>query len=306
MSLGPDPELEAVVAELVGIRDLENRVAAVLRDTIDQLYDGQRTGRYRWCDLHKTERTHCGTLVEINMQREFKFADGDKLDYKIAGVDVDCKYSQNLGAWMIPNEAKEKLCLGLWADDDESVWSMGLFRAHKEHLTSSGNRDEKAKLNKDGRSSIHWIFSDSDLPPNVLLQIPKKDVDHIMGGKSGAERIRRLFRTVQMKRIGRGVIATVAQQADYMKRIRGNGGARSQLRQEGIIILGQYEAHRDIARQLGLNEIPEKGESVSVRICPAGESNKPGSAMIDSSWWRVAEPEDPVVLAPLLPTLGSN
>lgn len=306
MSLGPDPELEAVVAELVGIRDLENRVAAVLRDTIDQLYDGQRTGRYRWCDLHKTERTHCGTLVEINMQREFKFADGDKLDYKIAGVDVDCKYSQNLGAWMIPNEAKEKLCLGLWADDDESVWSMGLFRAHKEHLTSSGNRDEKAKLNKDGRSSIHWLFSDSDLPPNVLLQIPKKDVDHIMGGKSGAERIRRLFRTVQMKRIGRGVIATVAQQADYMKRIRGNGGARSQLRQEGIIILGQYEAHRDIARQLGLNEIPEKGESVSVRICPAEESNKPGSAMIDGSWWRVSEPEDPVVLAPLLPTLGSN
>lgn len=306
MSLGPDPELEAVVAELVGIRDLENRVAAVLRDTIDQLYDGQRTGRYRWCDLHKTERTHCGTLIEINMQREFKFADGDKLDYKIAGVDVDCKYSQNLGAWMIPNEAKEKLCLGLWADDDESVWSMGLFRAHKEHLTSSGNRDEKAKLNKDGRSSIHWLFFDSDLPPNVLLQIPKKDVDHIMGGKSGAERIRRLFRTVQMKRIGRGVIATVAQQADYMKRIRGNGGARSQLRQEGIIILGQYEAHRDIARQLGLNEIPEKGESVSVRICPAGESSKPGSAMIDGSWWRVAEPEDPVVLAPLLPTLGSN
>ncbi len=143
MSLGPDPELEAVAAELLGIRDLGNRVAAVLRDTLDQLYDGQRTGRYQWKDLHKTEKTHCGTLVEINMQREFQFADGEKLDYKIAGVDVDCKYSQELGRWMIPNEAENELCLGLWADDLQAIWSMGIFRAREEHLTSRSNRDKK-------------------------------------------------------------------------------------------------------------------------------------------------------------------
>ncbi len=239
------------------------------------------------------------------MQREFQFADGEKLDYKIADVDVDCKYSQELGRWMIPNEAENELCLGLWADDLQAIWSMGIFRAREEHLTSRSNRDKKASLNKDGKSLVRWLFSRSDLPPNILLQIPEKDVDHIMEGKSGAERIRRLFRTVQGQRIGRGVVATVAQQADYMKRIRGNGGARSQLREEGIIILGQYEAHRDIARQLGLKEIPEKGESISIRVYPA-ESVRSKTAMIDGSWWRVAESEDPVVLAPLLPTLGSN
>ena len=80
----------------MAIRDFENRVATVLRDTLDQLYDGQRTGRYKWDQLHKTEKTHCGTLVEINMQREFQFADGKKLDYKIANTEVDCKYSQKL------------------------------------------------------------------------------------------------------------------------------------------------------------------------------------------------------------------
>ena len=48
---------------------------------LDQLYDGQRTGRYRWDQLRKTEKTHCGTLVEINMQREFLFEDGSKLDF---------------------------------------------------------------------------------------------------------------------------------------------------------------------------------------------------------------------------------
>lgn len=288
----------------MGIRDFESRVATVLRDTLDQLYDGQRTGRYKWDQLHKTEKTHCGTLVEINMQREFKFADGAKLDYKIAGVDVDCKYSQKLGAWMIPNEAKNQLCLGLWAKDVESVWSLGLFRAYTELLASSANRDEKASLTSDGRAAVRWLFSRRELPPNVLLQIPKTDVDHIMNPKSGAERIRRLFRTVQGQRIGRGVVATVAQQADYMKRIRDNGGARSQLRDEGIIILGQYEAHRDIARQLGL-PAPGKGESVSARVS-LGSAKESGTAIIAGSWWRVAEPEDPVVLAPLLPTSGSK
>lgn len=290
----------------MGIRDFEGRVATVLRDSLDQLYDGQRTGRYKWDQLHETEKTHCGTLVEINMQREFKFADGDKLDYKIADIEVDCKYSQRLGGWMIPVEARGEVCMVIWADDGKSVWTMGLVRALREMLTKGGNRDRKASLSQAGMSTVHWLFQESELPPNVLLQIPEADVNHIMEPRSGAERVRRLFRTVQGQRIGRGVVATVAQQADYMKRIRGNGGARSQLREEGIIILGQYEAHREIARQLGLKEIPEKGESVSVRICPAGESSGPGSALIDSSWWRVAEPEDPVVLAPLLPTPGSN
>ncbi len=283
----------------MGIRDFESRVATVLRDTLDQLYDGQRTGRYKWDQLHKTEKTHCGTLVEINMQREFKFADGDKLDYKIADIEVDCKYSQRLGGWMIPVEARGEVCMVIWADDGKSVWTMGLVRALKEMLTKGGNRDRKASLSQAGMSTVRWLFQESELPPNVLLQIPEADVNHIMEPKSGAERIRRLFRTVQGQRIGRGVVATVAQQADYMKRIRGNGGARSQLREEGIIILGQYEAHREIARQLGL-PVPGKGESISARVYPANP-NAPYSVCIEQSWWRFAGEGEPEVAAPQLP-----
>lgn len=300
MSFGPDPELDAVAKDLLGTRDFENRVAAVLRDTLDQLYDGQRTGRYKWDQLHKTEKTHCGTLVEINMQREFLFADGDKLDYKIANIEVDCKYSQRLGGWMIPVEARGELCMVIWADDGQSVWTLGLVRALKEMLTKGRNRDRKASLSQEGMSTVRWLFQESELPPNVLLQIPEAVVNHIMEPRSGAERIRRLFRAVQGQRIGRGVVATVAQQADYMKRIRGNGGARSQLREEGIIILGQYEAHREIARQLGL-PIPGKGESVSARVCTS-DASAPCSAEIGISHWRVAEDEDPTVEAPLLPS----
>ena len=283
----------------MGTRDFESRVATVLRDTLDQLYDGQRTGRYKWDQLHKTEKTHCGTLVEINMQREFQFADGDKLDYKIADIEVDCKYSQRLGGWMIPVEARGQLCMVIWADDGRSVWTLGMVRALKEMLTKGGNRDRKASLSQEGMSTVRWLFQESELPPNVLLQIPEADVNHIMEPKSGAERIRRLFRTVQGQRIGRGVVATVAQQADFMKRIRGNGGARSQLREEGIIILGQYEAHREIARQLEIPE-PGKGESVSARVYPT-DPGTPDSCRIGNTWWRLAHENDPVVATPSLP-----
>src|SRR3954470_11345477 len=106
-----DEELRGVADAIRSLDPSGLRTAQVLRDTLDQLYDGQRTGRYRWDQLFKTEKTHCGTLVEINLHREFKFQNGAKLDYRIAGADVDCKYSQSIGAWMIPPEARGQVCL---------------------------------------------------------------------------------------------------------------------------------------------------------------------------------------------------
>ena len=65
----PDAELDAVEAELHRIDPAGAQVATVLRDTLDQLYDGQHTGRWSYDQLHKTEKTHMGTLVEINLHR---------------------------------------------------------------------------------------------------------------------------------------------------------------------------------------------------------------------------------------------
>ena len=64
------------------------RLARVTRQTFDQLYDGQRTGRFRLDQLHKTEKTHFGTLFEINLQREFSFEEGRVLDFRIAGHEI--------------------------------------------------------------------------------------------------------------------------------------------------------------------------------------------------------------------------
>ena len=69
MTLEPDAELQAVAEYLLSNDPAGARTAKVLRLTFDMLLDGQHTGRYRWDQLYKTEKTHFGTLVEINLQR---------------------------------------------------------------------------------------------------------------------------------------------------------------------------------------------------------------------------------------------
>ena len=126
---GEDSELAAVAAELRGLDEDGSLMAAAIRGALDMLLDGQHTGRYRWDQLHKTEKTHAGTLVEIALARVLRLADGAALDYTIAGADVDCKFSHRLGGWMIPPEADGQLMLLVQASDEDGTWSAGLVRA---------------------------------------------------------------------------------------------------------------------------------------------------------------------------------
>ena len=316
MATIPDSDLalHTVSDQILRIDPTGERIGTVLRETIDQLYDGQRTGRYRWEQLLKTEKTHCGTLVEINLHRAFNFADGTKLDYKIAGNEVDCKYSQKLGGWMIPPEAHGELCLLVWASDELSKWNIGIVRAHP-HFLGGKNRDGKSTLNQEGRLAIHWLYlphmyntnaqlsklQHLELQPNILLQLPENTVNGIMQLKHGTQRLNQLFRAAMEQRVARGVVATVAQQEDYMKRVRENGGSRGALRPEGRIILGQIKSHTAIAKALGV-PIPGTGESVSVRVSPSVK-NATGSVLIENKYWRKATIGDPVVNAPRLPCI---
>lgn len=302
MTVYEDPELLNVFEHLVSLDPSQERIGSTIRQTLDQLYDGQHTGRYRWDDLYKTEKTHCGTLVEINLQREFDFGDGLKLDYLIVGVEVDCKYSQAFGGWMIPNEAHNQICLVVTASDKSSTFSAGVVRAREEWLNVGRNRDAKATLSLLGREQIHWLARDAALPPNALLGLESVDLDAIFAFRSGQKRVNELFRRAQLVPVGRGVVATVAQQEDYMKRVRGNGGARTALKSEGIVIFGQYAAHGRIMKALGL-PILRRGESMSARLVQCAEE-VPWSTRIDGAWWRLASIDDPAEVAPDLPRVS--
>ncbi|OPG04688.1 restriction endonuclease [Streptomyces sp. GKU 895] len=310
--LKQDPELKEVANHIRSLDHAEQRFASVLRETIDQLLNGEATGRFAWKQLFKTEKTHAGTLVEINLQREFRFDDGGNvgehpMDYRILGVDVDCKFSQDFGGWMIPPEAMGHLCLLVWADDYRSRWSAGIFRVREEWLNTGSNRDKKLTLKAEYRKNrVFWIWHEAKLPENVLLQLPEPTRNQILleGSRKGQQRVIELFRRAQNRRIGRGAVRTAAQQLDYMARIReGKNRARTVLREEGIVIVGPYSKHRAIAQQVGA-VVPQRGEFVSFRLAEVKphHGNRP-SVELEGRRWVLATRLDPPEIAPRLPKI---
>jgi predicted transcriptional regulator len=307
LAVSGDPELAAVAAELTGLDADGARVGAAIRGALDMLLDGQHTGRYRWDQLHKTEKTHAGTLVEIALARTLRLADGTTLDYTIAGADVDCKFSHKLGGWMIPPEADGKLLLLVQASDEDGTWSAGLLRATEENLRPSGNRDLKRALNDRGRAAVRWLHARAPLAENALIRLPDRDVTAIFASGSGQQRVNELFRRAQRMRVSRTVVATVAMQDDYMKRVRDGGGARDQLRGEGIVIFGDYAGDQVLASALGLPR-PGPGEFVSARLArrdgrPADGAEQAFARFIRVAGadWLLASPADPAGPAPALP-----
>ncbi len=300
----PDPEVTAVVEAIRGADPAGVISGNVFRNAFDYLYDGQRTGRYRPDQLSKTEKTHCGSLVEIYFRRALDgvIGDGATLDFCIADLEIDCKYSFTMGAWMLPPECFGELLLVAHADDVAGHWSLGVVRAREDYLRSGSNRDAKTGLNGPGRAAVQWIFERAELPANALLALPPTDVDAIFQSKSGQKRVNELFRRAQLIPISRMVVATVAQQDDYMKRVRYNGGARSALQSEGFLIPGgDYESHRQVALDLGAPDVAP-GEFVSFRVVETS-AHSLQSIELEGSHWRIAEAGESVTLpAPTLPS----
>ena len=108
-----------------------------------------------------------------------------------------------------------------------------------------------------------------------------------------------LFRRAQHRRVSRTAVATVAMQDDYKKRVRAGGGARDQLRGEGIVIFGDYAGDQALAAALGLPR-PEPGEFVSARLTsrapPGGRALR-----LEGADWSLAGPANPAEPAPHLP-----
>src|ERR1022692_3814286 len=296
-----------VEAELYRLDPTGDQFAMVLRDTLDQLYDGQRTGRWKYDQLHKTEKTYMGTLVEINLHRQFGFDDGDATDYRIAGIEVDCKYSMTYGGWELPPEAIDHLCLLITANDEMSTWSTGLIRVREEYLRDRRNRDSKRQLSAAARSRIRQLWPlHPNLAENIFLHLAPGDRERIFNAKAtrgtqhGQAKTNELFRTVQRRIIRRAEVATVAQQDDFMKRARGNGGARTALRPEVVLGLGHQDTDPLGAAALGL-PVPRKGEFVSARVVPARPDRDDSVAVIDRRAWALARPGDPQTPAPVIP-----
>lgn len=316
-------ELTPILEWFDGEPDARERMRWALRDSLDELLDGQRTGRWAYQHLSKTEKTYLGTAVEVNLTKEFEFENGVDLDWQIAGQDVDCKFSKDLGGWEIPMEMyrcadhgarqgkADHPALLIWLNDDRSQWAAGLLtitdeRLRWRHGSATGdrsrayNRDNKRRLADPTAAEIYWLWGgvQADLPRNLLLQMNAAARERIFSHpRSGQARVDQLFREVQGTIVSRQMVLTVAQQDDAPKRAR---DARLHLRGEGLLLLGHQESHPRIASVLEL-PVPVKGEWIAVRVVPVEHTDTRRFFTVEGQRWAKAASDEPITPAPVLP-----
>lgn len=231
---------KALFAQCGGLTGLRSELPKLIRQAIDEVIDAPRTGRSSVAELEKTEKTYIGTKVEILVRNFFHLPKGI-LDLKIDGLDVDVKNTIG-NTWMIPREAVGKPCILVASNEDDYCCSFGVFIAHPANLTQGVNQDQKRSVSAAGFSQIHWFLVNEPYPESFWSKVGKNVTHSIMRGENGNERIATLFRLCKRMPIHRDIVQAVAQQKDYMKRLRKNGGARDHLAAEGIAILsGKYD-----------------------------------------------------------------
>lgn len=236
-----------------------------LRQAIDEVIDTPRTGRFELKETEKTEKTYVGTKVEILVRDYLGFPKGLKgvLDLSIDGRSVDVKNTVT-GNWMIPSEALGHPCILIHEDEAKSECSFGVFIAKREYLTTGANRDGKVSVSKIGKDNIHWLLYRHAYPDNFWKHIAPDIRKWIVTPRGGTRRLERLFLKLLGYPIPRRIVEAVAAQADFMKRIRVNGGVRDSLGPKGVAVLNGTKDN-DILVSLSKPPI-EADEFISIAI----------------------------------------
>ncbi|WP_406467976.1 NaeI family type II restriction endonuclease [Streptomyces sp. NBC_01594] len=309
-----DPELEEIAFWFSTHRNLADRFAQVFRRSIDEVLDGQRTGRY---DLYlaegvgrveKTEKTYLGTKVEIVARAEFDLGYGHPMDYLINGVNVDAKFTMGSN-WAIPKEALGHICMLMTANDNTGTFHVGLLRTTADMLNAGMNGDGKRGVSVEGKRNIRWLVQNGELPKNFLLELKREEPGSLakiwhtsstqkISGAGGQARVNELFRLLPGRLIDRTTVVTVAMQHDGPKRVR---DARKHLRPEGFIILGHLKPAPQIAEDLGL-PVPSKGSWVSARLALVPEQSGRRTTLIDGARYSLWQEGDTSIAAPLIDT----
>ncbi|OIQ34459.1 MAG: hypothetical protein BM559_05480 [Roseobacter sp. MedPE-SWchi] len=232
-----------ITARAGGTLELQQSFPAMLRACIDDVIMTPKTGRRAYEELEKTEKTYIGTRVEIELRALLRLPRG-RLDTEILGRDMDIKNTMGSN-WMIPTEALGQPCLLVAADEARARCYLGLIIAHPDYLTKGKNKDGKASVSAAGFANILWLVCDQAYPANFWRRQPAEIVTEIFAQPTGNARMACLFRLIQNQPIARDVVEAVAQQKDFMRRIRSDKGrgTRDLLEQEGILLLsGQYDS----------------------------------------------------------------
>jgi hypothetical protein len=235
-------ELKRLCASLFdsggGSEKLTAALPQILQDAIDFVIDPVRTARNSVSELDNVEKTFIGLKVE-HFLRDFLNVPSGVRDLVIDGTDVDVKNTVS-STWTIPPETyrSEEPCLLIAIADAEKRFWLGLIIAKPSYLTKAGNRDSKRSVSAEGLRNIFWIVAGASLPPSRFQNIDLKRFRELRMIRGGSKRAAQFFRENLGKAVDRVVLQTLLHdQLDYMKRLRGNGGARDILKKDAIILL---------------------------------------------------------------------
>jgi hypothetical protein len=234
----PDPEFELVLARLEALAgpDPATRFGTAIRQSIDEVLDGPRTGRWAFTQLEKTEKTYVGTKLEIVVRASLGLDRGGLLDLDIEGHPVDIKWGMNSG-WQIPEEAVGQLCLCIGGLRKLSWFQVGLVRCREEYLNLGSNRDRKKTLTAAGREvAMKFLVPPAPLPQSFVALMDDAVRTEVMNEGSIQARVTKLFTLLTRTPIPRDAIATVARTTgDPMRRVRADAWAGDPL--DGVRIL---------------------------------------------------------------------
>lgn len=260
--------VKAILSYAGGFDKFAADVPALLRQAFDEVIDAPRTSRFTLGETEKTEKTYVGTKVEILVRNYLGVPKGDVLDMLIDGIEIDIKNTTGRD-WMLPKEVIGRPALLVRSSEKTALCDVGVVVCRPEYLRLSTNQDGKGQLLAAQHVNIWWILRQHPYPPNFWEVLSVPDRMEIMSARGGTSRIAALFEKVQGRPISRQQVSALAQQHDYMKRIRRNGGARDILAPKGIALLwGQRD--RRLIEQLGLGPVTAD-EFISFRPLKAND-----------------------------------
>jgi hypothetical protein len=245
---------DGIYDKIGGEADLPTRLPQLIKSAVDFVLDPPNTGRTRIGDLDKVEKTFIGLKIEHYIREWLGVPKGLHRDLLIGDIDVDIKHTIG-STWMIPPETYRNgdPCLLIATAKFDGRCSLGLVLARPEYLNAP-NRDQKRSISTEGRRNIMWLARDVPYPRSHWDGVDMERFWELRKIGGGTKRAAQFFRENVGKAVHRSIIqALLHDQRDYMKRVRGNGGARDELKKEGILLLsGMYDQKALKAKNLDL------------------------------------------------------
>jgi hypothetical protein len=233
---------DALVKQARGHDRLVTKFPELVRDAIEYVIDPIRTGRTTIADLDNVEKTFVGLKVE-HFIRDFLDVPKGVRDLVIDGENVDVK-NTIATTWTIPKETydEEGPCLLIAVADETARCWLGLILARNAYLGAQ-NRDKKRQVTVVGRQNIMWLVDGLPFPPSAWAGFDMGRFRELRTLKPGSLRAATFFEENLDRVVNRRVVQSLLfDQKDYMKRLRGNGGARDILAPKGISLLsGIYD-----------------------------------------------------------------